>query len=223
MITCRPFKKCFGCAQTCQSFQIDDIQIFCFCKTKINSDKWFWPPSLSKLPEKAPHFSELKSSAGISAFQVLRSHFCVCGGIQVETVFKPLQWLLWRCIKTAQYSVILTTTVCVVMLVGAGRTGSQALAALGAQQGQLGATWPALQATGTGGAGWLAGCGWERRGRAAKTVTVSHLKYSFSPHVWGFSHGCGAACAAQNASVWLLVLTGMFSEWGGSHVVPQQS
>lgn len=48
---------------------------------------------------------------------------------------------------------ILTMTVCVVMLVGAGRTGSQALAALGAQQGQLGATRLAFQATGTGGAG----------------------------------------------------------------------
>lgn len=62
---------------------------------------------------------------------------------------------------------------CVVVLVGAGRTGSQALAALGAQQGQLGATRLALQATGAGGAGRLAGCGGGRRRRAGDAVKSS--------------------------------------------------
>lgn len=56
---------------------------------------------------------------------------------------------------------ILTATVCVVMLVGTRRTGSQTLAALGAQQGQLGATGLAVEPAGTGGTGRPAGCGGE--------------------------------------------------------------
>lgn len=48
---------------------------------------------------------------------------------------------------------ILTATVCVVMLVGTRRTGSQALAILSAQQGQLGAAGLAVQPVGAGGTG----------------------------------------------------------------------
>lgn len=42
-------------------------------------------------------------------------------------------------------------TLCVVVLVGTTRTGSQALAAISTQQGQLGATGLAVQLTGTSG------------------------------------------------------------------------
>lgn len=56
---------------------------------------------------------------------------------------------------------ILTATVRVVMLVGTRRTGSQTLAALSAQQGQLGATGLAVEPAGTGGTGRPAGCGGE--------------------------------------------------------------
>lgn len=58
---------------------------------------------------------------------------------------------------------ILTATVCVVVLVRTRRTGSQALAAICAQQRQVGATGLAVPPAGTGGTGWLAG--WGRRGK----------------------------------------------------------
>lgn len=44
-------------------------------------------------------------------------------------------------------------TVCVVVLVGTRRTGSQALAAISAEQGLLGAAGLAVPPAGTGGAG----------------------------------------------------------------------
>lgn len=52
---------------------------------------------------------------------------------------------------------VLTATLCVVVLVGTRRTRSQALATLNAQQLGLGAAGLAVQPAGTGGTGRLAG------------------------------------------------------------------
>lgn len=82
------------------------------------------------------------------------------------------------------------------MLVGTRRTGSQALAALSAQQGQPGAAGLAVGETRTGGTGWLAGCG-------GKILTVSRFKYSFPPRIWAFFVVTGqTACHSLADSQW---------------------
>lgn len=88
---------------------------------------------------------------------------------------------------------VLTATVCVVGLVGAGRAGRQALAAVRAQQGLMGATGLAIQSAGTGCTGWLAGCRMRRR-KEGESRTVSCLKYSFPSSYLGFLYGYRTAC-----------------------------
>lgn len=119
---------------------------------------------------------------------------------------------------------ILTATVHVVVLVGTRRAGSQALAAVSAQQGQLGATGLAVPPAGAGGAGWLAGC---RGGRGeGESDCQSHQKSIFSSYQ-SFLHGYRTAChcLANNIQTcqWfkcLVMLTGIFLDYGGKLKVP---
>lgn len=153
----------------------ENVQMICR-KNKNNSDKKKFSSMMNEILQRIPDIPQIPAvslwsgtdlTLGICAFV---EHFATSGGgIQVEAasyVATPPRGP--NAEARAAFACELTAAACVVVLVGAGRTGSQACAALGAQQGQRGATRLALQAAGTGGAGRVAGWG-RREGDAVKS------------------------------------------------------